>query len=250
MTQYYKDFIHTITTWQYELNSIVSSNFRTLEDEDSILGIFIILGISFIYGVIHAAGPGHGKALVGFYFLKEGGNFKKVFKMGYLIASIHATSALLFTFGVYYLLNTLFSRTFHEISKISITISAILIIAVGFYLIYEAYKHKKQKDKKIKTSKRSDLAIAFSAGIVPCPGVMTITLFSISLGHVLLGVTSAFVMSIGMGLTISLAGIFSVALQKKNANAFGKYGHILETFAASMIIGLGVLLLLSSLGGR
>jgi len=244
---FYSNFIHTITSWQYKLNAIVSSNLRSFETDDSLMGIFIILGISFIYGVIHAAGPGHGKALVGFYFLKEGGSYKKVFKIGYLIAIIHATSALLFTFGVYFLLNTLFSRTFHQISKVSITISAILIIIVGFYLIYEAYKHKNERDKKIEKSNKSDLAIALSAGVVPCPGVMTITLFSISLGHTILGIASAMVMSIGMGLTISLAGIFSVALQKKNANAFGKYGYILESLAALLIIGLGSFLLIGSL---
>lgn len=246
----YNDFIHTITSWQYKLNAIVSSNLRSFENENAFIGVAIILGISFIYGVIHAAGPGHGKALVGFYFLKEGGNYKRVFKMGYLIAFIHATSALLFTFGIYYLLDTLFSRTFRDISKVSLTISAVLIILVGFYLIYEAYKHKKEKDKEVKPSNKSDLAIAFSAGVVPCPGVMTITLFSISLGHTIVGIASAIVMSIGMGLTISLAGIFSVALQKKNANAFGKYGYILESFAALLIIALGVFLLLGSLGGR
>lgn len=246
----YSEFIHTITSWQYKLNAIVSSHMRSFESEDSLMGILIILGISFVYGVIHAAGPGHGKALVGFYFLKEGGSYKRVFKMGYLIATIHATSALLFTFGVYYLLNTIFSRTFREISQISVTVSAVLIIIVGCYLIYEAYKHKNERDKEVKASKKSDFAIAFSAGVVPCPGVMTITLFSISLGHIFLGVASAVVMSIGMGLTISLAGIFSVALQKKNANAFGKYGYILESFAALLIIALGVFLLLGSLGGR
>jgi ABC-type nickel/cobalt efflux system permease component RcnA len=229
---------------------MVSSQFRSFESDDTLMGVFIILGISFIYGVIHAAGPGHGKALVGFYFLKEGGNYKRVFKMGYLIAFIHATSALLFTFGVYYLLDTFFSRTFHQISKISIIISAFLIIIVGLYLLYQAYKHKSEKDKKVTQSNKSDLAIAFSAGVVPCPGVMTITLFSISLGHIALGVASAVIMSIGMGLTISFAGIFSVAIQKKNANAFGKYGYMLESFAALLIIGLGTFLLLGSLGGR
>lgn len=247
MSELYSSFIHTLTTWQYKLNSLVSSNLRGLENGDSLSGLFIILGIAFAYGVIHAAGPGHGKALVGFYFLKQGGSMKRAFKMGYLIAIVHATSALILTFFVYYIIEKLFTKTFHNIAHTSMLISAILIITVGLYLVYEAYKHRKEVDEKIHVKNRSDVAVAFSAGIVPCPGVMTITLFAISLGHYLVGIATALVMSIGMGLTISLAGIFSVALHKKGGNAFGKYGYVLEFFAAALIIGLGVFLLLANI---
>ncbi len=246
MSGFYSDFIQLLTQWQYSLNSLVSSNLRALEN-DAFWGTLTLLGIAFTYGVIHAAGPGHGKALVGFYFLKQGGSFKKAFKMGYLIALVHATSALLLTFIVYYLIETLFTKTFHNIAHISMIISAVLIILVGLYLIYEAYKHRREKDKEVSVSDKSDLAIAFSAGIVPCPGVMTITLFAISLGHIVTGVATALVMSIGMGLTISLAGIFAVGLQKRGGNAFGKYGYLLEYFAATLIIGLGIFLLLANL---
>ena len=246
MNEFYANFIRLITQWQYKLNALVSGSLRELES-DAVWGIVTILGISFLYGVIHAAGPGHGKALVGFYFLKQGGSFKKAFKMGYMIAVIHATSALILTFIVYYLIETFFTKTFHNISHTSMIVSAILIILVGFYLVYEAYKHRKAHDEKVTVSGKSDLAVAFSAGIVPCPGVMTITLFAISLGHIGTGVATAVVMSIGMGLTISLAGIFAVGLQKRSGNAFGKYGYLLEYIGAALIIGLGIFLLLANL---
>lgn len=246
MTEWYSGFIRLISTWQYKLNSLVSGNLRGLEEGDPLWGILTILGIAFAYGVIHAAGPGHGKALVGFYFLRKGGNVKKAFKIGYMIAIIHAISALGLTFVVYYLLQTLFSKTFHELSHVSMLVSAVLILLVGLYLVYEAYAHRKARDEAVGMTGKSDLAVAFSAGVVPCPGVMTITLFSISLGHMLVGIASALVMSIGMGLTISLAGIFSVGLQKRGGNAFGKYGYLLEYFAALLIIGLGLFLLLSA----
>ena len=246
MSEFYSNFIRLLTQWQYKLNTLVSGNLRELEG-DAVWGTVTILGIAFLYGVIHAAGPGHGKALVGFYFLKQGGSFKKAFKMGYLIALVHATSALLLTFLVYYLIETLFTKTFHNIAHISMIISAILIILVGLYLIYEAYKHRRERDEEVSISDKSDLAVAFSAGIVPCPGVMTITLFAISLGHIVTGIATALVMSIGMGLTISLAGIFAVGLQKRGGNAFGKYGYLLEFFAAMLIIGLGIFLLLANL---
>jgi nickel/cobalt exporter len=250
LTEWYGSFIRLISVWQYKLNSLVSGNLRGIEQGDAAWGILAVLGIAFAYGVIHAAGPGHGKALVGFYFIRRGGSVKKAFKIGYMIATVHTISALGLTFVVYYLLQTFFSQTFRELSHVSMLISAVLILLVGLYLIYEAYAHRKAHDEEVTTSGRSDLAVAFSAGVVPCPGVMTITLFSISLGHILVGIASALVMSIGMGLTISLAGIFSVGLQKRSGNAFGNYGYLLEYFAALLIIGLGIFLLLSSLSGK
>jgi nickel/cobalt exporter len=246
MTEWYGSFIRLLSTWQYKLNSLVSGNLRGIEEGD-LWGVLAVLGIAFVYGVIHAAGPGHGKALVGFYFLRKGGSVKKAFKIGFMIALIHALSALGVTFVVYYLLQTLFSQTFRELSHVSMLISAVLILLVGFYLLYEAYAHRKARDETVGTSGKSDLAVAFSAGVVPCPGVMTITLFSISLGHMLVGIASALVMSIGMGLTISLAGIFSVGLQKRSGNAFGRYGYLLEFIAALLIVMLGLFLLLSAL---
>jgi ABC-type nickel/cobalt efflux system permease component RcnA len=125
-------------------------------------------------------------------------------------------------------------------------VSAVLIILVGCYLVYESWAHRKEKEQT-KRSNRSSYAVAFSAGIVPCPGVMTITLFALSMGHVVLGVVSALVMSIGMGLTISLAGIASVAVRNRGKQFLGGYGWLLQLASALLVISLGALLLLANL---
>ena len=127
-------------------------------------------------------------------------------------------------------------------------ISAVMIINVGLYLIYEAYTSKNEKEKKLIKSQRSETAVAFSAGIVPCPGVMTIVLFCIVLGHYTLGILSAIAMSIGMGLTISLAGIFSIAFNKKAGGFMDGKTYILEMIGGSLVLFLGLFLLVGSLG--
>ena len=242
MSEFYGAFLKSLTMWQYKLNMLISSNIRAMEGEDVMIASLTILGIAFIYGVIHAAGPGHGKALVGFYFLRNGGSYKKAIKMGYLISLIHATSALVITFTIYFIIEGIFSKTFHEVSHLSMKISAILIMLVGIYLLIETYKERKRQEDTIPTVDKSDFAIAFSAGVVPCPGVMTITLFSVSLGHFTLGVMSAVVMSIGMGLTISLAGVLSVLISKQADSKIAKYSYILQYFGALLVLGLGVML--------
>lgn len=246
MSELYTALLRTITLWQYELNKLVSGNLKNLDSPEALTAALSVIGIAFFYGVIHAVGPGHGKALVGLYFLRKGGSYKEALKMGYLIAIVHALSALTLTMVIYYLINALFSKSFREFSGYSMIASAILIILVGCYLIYESWMHRNEKEQT-KLSNRSGYAVAFSAGIVPCPGVMTITLFALSMGHVVLGITSALVMSIGMGLTISLAGVASVAVQNKGKRFLGGYGWLLQLASALLVIILGIFLLLANL---
>jgi ABC-type nickel/cobalt efflux system permease component RcnA len=248
MIEYYSKFMQWLIALQYEINSYISSTIRSLNDENSFSVSLLILGIAFLYGLVHAIGPGHGKALVALYFTSNKSNYKKAFKMGYLISIIHAISALIFTFGIFFIIKRMFRQNFNELSHITMLISAVMIMLVGLYLIYEAYKDKGKIEKKVKTKNRSELAVAFSAGVVPCPGVMTIVLFNIVLGNYILGIMSAIAMSIGMGLTISLAGIFSIAINKKSTTLLDKKTYILEMLGGFLILLLGSFLLLGALG--
>lgn len=246
MSELYAALLRTITAWQYELNKLVSGNLKSLDSPEALTAALSVIGIAFVYGVVHAIGPGHGKALVGLYFLRQGGSYREALKMGYLIAVIHALSALTLTLAIYYLIDALFSKSFREFSGYAMVASAVLIILVGCYLVYESWAHRNEKERT-KLSNRSSYAVALSAGIVPCPGVMTITLFALSMGHVMLGVVSALVMSVGMGLTISLAGVASVALNNKGKPFLGGYGWLLQLASALLVIALGTLLLLANL---
>lgn len=242
MIDLYNNLIFQINKLQYTLNAQLSSYIRELKDENSISVILTILGISFIYGVIHAFGPGHGKALVASYFLKSNQNYKKAFKMGYLISVIHALSAMSITFVIYFVLHSVFSKTFKEVSQITIKISAVLIVLIGIYLLYEAYTNKHHSCGKSKGGKRSDFFIALGAGIVPCPGVMTVILFSMVLGKLYLGVLSALLMSLGMGLTISMAAIAALGAKKGGNKYIKKHEHTIEYVSAFIIIFLGLFL--------
>ncbi len=244
--EFYSKILHTFVGWQYELNRYISSSIKSLSDESSLSTSLLILGIAFVYGLVHAAGPGHGKALVALYFTANKSDYKKAFKMGYLISVIHAFSALVFTFGIYFILKTMFRQNFNNFSVVAMQISAVMIIGVGCYLIYEGYISRKHKEKELEKSSKSELAVAFSAGIVPCPGVMTIVLFCVVLDQFTLGILAAIAMSVGMGLTISLAGIFSIALNKKSTGFLKDKSYILEMVGGVLVLALGVFLFISS----
>jgi len=246
--QSYDFFIKKLTMWQYELNSYISNSIQSIDNNSSISLSLTVLFIAFLYGLIHAAGPGHGKAIVGFYFMgeqKKGkNNFLKAFEMGYLIAIIHTISALITTFVLFFIIKTMFYKNFRDTYDYMVHISAVMIILVGIYIIYESYKNKKYKETNIKV-KKSKYMVALTAGAVPCPGVMTITLFSIIQQKYILGILSAVAMSIGMGLTISLAGILGILFNKQTSKFTSNIGYIFQMLSGVIIIMLGLFLFYS-----
>lgn len=239
---FYDEFIKQIIQYQFQINSYISSTIRSINDENTLSSSLLVLGIAFLYGLIHAAGPGHGKALVAFYFSTSKNAYSQAFSLGYLISIIHAISALVLTFGIYFILESMFRQNFNYYSKITMQISTAMIIIVGFYIITSSYLSRKHKEQKLKKNK-SKYALAFSAGVVPCPGVMTIVLFCIMLKQYLLGVLAAISMSIGMGFTISLVGILSISLNKKTNNFLENKSFILEILGGILILLLGFVLL-------
>lgn len=243
----YNNFIQQLTLSQYKINSFIATTIREVNDDNSFSGSFLVLCIAFLYGLVHAAGPGHGKALVAFYFTTNKNSYSQAFNLGYLISIIHAFSALVFTFGIYFILQSMFKRNFEHYSHVAMQISAVMIILVGVYIIFSSYLTRRKKEQKIKTTK-SKYALALSAGIVPCPGVMTIVLFCIILKKYLLGVLAAVFMSIGMGFTISLVGILSISLNKKANNFLEGKSFILEVLGGILILLLGIVLFILNLG--
>lgn len=237
MNDFFNLILKKFIELQQQFNATISTNFREIGDENALLPILTILSIAFIYGVVHALGPGHGKLLVSSYFLRSNRSYKEAFKMGYLISLIHTISALSISFILYYLLEVVFSQTFQEVSFYMTKISALLIIGVAIYLFFEQHKEHSSAD----VTQRSDLSIALSAGVIPCPGVMTIILFSILIGNISVGIAAAVFMSVGMGLTISLSAIVATATRSQTPSKITK---VFPFIGNSMILLLGIYLLI------
>lgn len=242
MSEWFGWAIRELNLLQRTLNAEFSSSIGAL-DESGIWGMAFVLLLSFIYGVVHAVGPGHGKAVVAGYFLHQDREIKSAFKIGYLVAIIHALSALLLTFVIYYLLDVIFTKTFNQAVAVTTKISGVMIIGVGIYLAFQTYKEWRDKEKPVDIGSKSMLATAFTIGVVPCPGVMTVLLFSIMAGYLFLGILAAIFMSIGMGLTISLAGIITVKSKSMASQKSMAVINILRVLSPALVIFVGVILL-------
>lgn len=147
MSDYYTVMMNQLTQWQYYLNQWVSSAIKQAQGDHAFGAYVTVIGIAFLYGLIHAAGPGHGKALVGAYFSKGKEDYRSAFTLGYLIAFIHALSAIAVTFILFFVVKTLIKQNFDQLYVQMMHISGVMILFIGVFIIYGALKEKKQIDR-------------------------------------------------------------------------------------------------------
>ncbi|HZP18571.1 MAG TPA: nickel/cobalt transporter, partial [Bauldia sp.] len=62
--------------------------------KDDPAGLWLLLGLSFAYGVFHAVGPGHGKAVITSYLVASGGRARRGVLLSFMAAGVQAASAI------------------------------------------------------------------------------------------------------------------------------------------------------------
>lgn len=248
-------FIQKIGALQRRLNRRMTELGHELKKGDNPRPLIVLVFLALIYGIIHALGPGHGKTVSGSYFLSRKATVRNGIFLGFLIAVIHAVSAVTIVLVLYFILKRGIGASLEHYSRIVKLVSAIAIMMIGVFLLIRRIFRKRKRSAEGAEQKRGLFLIAFAVGIVPCPGAVLILLFSMNLNIIGYGIILAFVMSIGMALTISVVccavivakrGIFRAA-DGSSAVAEGKAGAIglsaVEIFGAIIVIAFGVILL-------
>jgi nickel/cobalt exporter len=252
-------FIQNIGALQRRLNRRMTELGRELKTGENPHAIFILVAFAFVYGIVHALGPGHGKTVAGSYFLSKKATVGNGILLGFLIAIVHAVSAITVVLVLYFILKRGIGASLEHYSRVVKLVSAVAIMMIGIFLLIRRIfgKRKSQAEGMDHGHRqtRSILLIAFAVGIVPCPGAVLILLFSMNLDIIVYGIVLAFVMSLGMALTISVTccavivakeGIFRTAAGRSGV-AEGKAGAIglsvVEIFGAVIVVLLGAFLL-------
>jgi nickel/cobalt transporter (NicO) family protein len=126
---------------QRGLNSSISGEFKVVRDTGSHSAIAIILGIAFLYGVLHAAGPGHGKSVVAAYFVANQARWTSGVVMGGLISLIQGLFAIVMVFLFSLLLNW---KQFEIQDRGALVefVSYGLIVLLGGAMLYRAIANK------------------------------------------------------------------------------------------------------------
>ena len=221
-----------------------------------------VLAAAFVYGMVHSAGPGHGKALALSYIVSIKPTFPRALAFGNTLAISHGMSGAALVFCVKYLLETSISGTLASVTRSTQIASYSLIIVLGLFLFLRKLpvwkKFKPVSDTTVKdtrgTMDAKSILPAIFIGMIPCPGVVLVVLFCLSLKLPGLGIMLAGAITLGMASTLSLVVLTAMAgkatllapLSRRFSFAENA-GDILEALAGLILCTVSLMLLLTVL---
>jgi len=251
-------FLDRIGNWQQHLNQKMAKLAREARERGSLRPFLTLVVIAFSYGVLHAAGPGHGKAVATFYLLSGGRKLVRGIFLGTSIAFLHGFSGVALVLAVHFVLKKGIAGSLDAVTRTTQLISYSLIALLGAVLLikiliswYAQHSNNGSNQRHGSEEKEQNpFAMALAVGMIPCPGVVLVMLFCLSMNMVGLGLLLACFLILGMATTVSAVGV--AALAGKNL-ALGSVErrhktveilqHGIEIAAALLITALGVLFL-------
>ena len=226
-----------------------------------------LIGLSFFYGIFHAAGPGHGKIVISTYLLSHESQLRRGILLSFASSLAQGLTAILVVTLAVWLLGYSMKQTQGLVFSVEMA-SFALIALVGFFIalsralsLVRLLRHRPehphnghphnghhqhgeascghahgptQTDLQNPLSIKGFAGIILSIGIRPCSGAVIVLLLAYSLGLYAAGLFSVMAMSIGTALTVSVLAMLSVYARK-----------IVSRFVSS---GAGESLSLSGLG--
>ena len=178
-------FYNTIAKWQKSIGGKIANSILSLKGGHNKSTVIIILLVSFLYGIIHALGPGHRKTVLFSYFMARDAKPRDGIMAGFFLSILHAGSAIVLILFLYLIVKGSFLNGKVHAEIIMEKISYRSITAIGFLLIvYKVFLLLKKKGRSLNAADFSQtgspqliLPIMLS-GLVPCPGASSIMIFS------------------------------------------------------------------------
>ncbi len=128
-----------IADWQRDLNRFLSGRLRESSEGGGIVAAATVLFVSFLYGVLHAAGPGHGKMVVASYFTARRAPLRTGILMGSVIALTQAVVAIMMVWIMAIVLRGSQMEILDRTTTLEL-ISYAIICAMGLYMTYTALR--------------------------------------------------------------------------------------------------------------
>jgi ABC-type nickel/cobalt efflux system permease component RcnA len=229
-----------------------------------------LLALSFAYGVFHAAGPGHGKAVISAYLLANEATWRRGTVLAFASATVQAAVAV----GVVAAATLALRLTSIEMGATVRWIEAAAyagIASLGLWLTYgkgralaAAWRGEGAAcgpgcdhaapltagDLAAPGGLKRAWAAVLSVGLRPCSGALVVLVFAAANGILWLGVAATFAMAFGTALTVAIVAALAVFAKKaalRLAVAGGGRAELairgLELMAALAVTAFGVALL-------
>jgi len=204
----------------------------------------ILVGAGFLYGVVHAAGPGHGKAIVSSYLLTHPADRRQALVIVAAAALLQGLVAIALVGGMIGILD-LAARQTRDAARWAEIASFGLVAAVGLILLARAvgraggrlrwrhvrragndgHGHGSQHDGthaccapnlEAVAGARGPLAVAgliLACGVRPCAGAILVLVLAFAMDLAAAGIAAVLAMSVGTGLTVAAVAFGSRAVR-------------------------------------
>lgn len=252
---------------------------RQLREEQSLAATYSLIALSFLYGIFHAAGPGHGKMVISAYLLANERVVRKGILLAFLSAFVQALSAIFLVGAAVWLLSATGRKTQSFVGTLE-QASYALICFVGLYMIWrvifghghahgsghdhdDRHDHDHSHDhhhiptaEQVQNSRnwKEAASIVFAVGIRPCSGAVLVLLFASTVGLISAGIAATFAMALGTAITVAALAILTLFSKQTAMRLFGESSawatrvyNGLAFVGASAVFLIGAILLWGSL---
>ncbi|MDC7220064.1 MAG: hypothetical protein PQJ59_08995 [Spirochaetales bacterium] len=197
----------SIIEGQYRFREAIAAHLSDWKENRGPRSFFSLALAGFIYGILHALGPGHRKTVIFSLFITREARFYEPIAGGFLSALLHGLSAAVVILSFRSLSNRLFLDKVNVTSLYleGITYLLLALLAIGL-LLYELLHHHNNNENKTNRSLYGTIALTSA---FPCPAAVMILVFSLSMDLLPLGIITVGALSLGMGITISAIGFLA-----------------------------------------
>lgn len=237
--------------------------------------VFALLSACFAYGLAHAAGPGHGKVLIGGYGMARGVSLLRLSLIALASSMGQAVTAVTLVYTGLTLLNLGREAMVGVTEDIMAPVSYAAIALIGGWLLWRGFGHLRPvstHDPEVaacascghahgptiaEVEKAGTLreALVLIAGIAvrPCTGALFVLIITWQMRIGALGIAGAFAMALGTAAITVAVGLGSGALRGSILAGFAKspraamVAAMVEILAGGLVVVLAVGLLLRAL---
>jgi ABC-type nickel/cobalt efflux system permease component RcnA len=268
---------------QHDLHRELAAAMRALKAEGE-AAAWGLVWLGFVYGVFHAAGPGHGKVVISTYMLTHESRLARGLAISVLSALVQGLTAVLAVEVTVALLDLSFrdaNATATHLDHLSYALVALvgLMLAAGAgrrlfaranavrerAIRHDGHGHERcghthgpsAAALQLPLSWRQTVAIVLSIGLRPCSGAVLVLLFAHVLGLHWAGIAAVAAMSAGTALTVSALAAVAVYARKLALHLTaalpegrGRMGAIVDGIACAgglLVMALGLSLLYGGL---
>lgn len=244
--------------FQRAANRMIALQMRAIRDGTTTGPLLAGLVLAFLYGALHATGPGHGKLVVVSYFLARDARIGRGLLMGVQIAAMHVLSAAVIVVFADFLLRRGLGGAPAETLAVRVA-SYALILLIGLAMLARGVR----RARVAPTHDRLDHAcscgahhgesglLSLGVGLVPCTGSLLILLYSMANGILTAGIALVAMIALGMAVTMGALGLTSVLARRlvaeRLAGGAGRATLALDLAGAAAITLLGAVLLAGAL---